>query len=341
MRILRNDSAAEEAEKEGTMSEKIPQIKTAVTELLGIRYPVFQGGMAWISDASLAGAVSRAGGLGIISCGVLKVDQIREQVRKLREMTDQPFGLNVMLTSRYVDDIMQLILDEKVPVITTGAGNPGKYIPGLREHGVKVIPVAGSVPIAQRVARAGADAVIAEGMESGGHIGEATTMALVPQVIDAVGIPVIAAGGIADGRGMAAAFMLGAQGVQLGTRFLSAEECTVSPAYKQAVLKAKATSTTVTGSSTGHPIRVIRNKLSRKVQMLEKHGGDEEEILKLGVGALKRAAEDGDVEHGSVMSGQIAGLVKKEQPAEEIIRDLMTDCLKVYKTGNVLASWEE
>ena len=323
--------------REDGMSEGTLQIRTAVTELLGIKYPVFQGGMAWISDASLAGAVSRAGGLGIISCGVLKPDQIREQVRACREMTDQPFGLNVMLTSRYVEDIMQLILDEKVPVITTGAGNPGKYIPTLREHGVKVIPVAGSVPIAQRVARAGADAVIAEGMESGGHIGEATTMALVPQVLDAVDIPVIAAGGIADGRGMAAAFMLGAQGVQIGTRFLSATECTVAPAYKQAILKAKATSTTVTGSSTGHPIRVIRNKLSRKVQMLEKHGGDEEEIMKLGVGALRRAVEDGDVEHGSVMSGQIAGLVTKEQPAAEIIEDLLTDCLEVYQKRNVLA----
>lgn len=319
------------------MTKAIPQFKTAVTELLGIKYPVFQGGMAWISDASLAGAVSKAGGLGIISCGVLTVDTVREQVRKIKEMTDQPFGLNVMLTSRYTDDLMQMILEEEVPVITTGAGNPGKYIPTLKEHGVKVIPVAGSVPIAQRVARAGADAVIAEGMESGGHIGEATTMALVPQVIDAIDIPVIAAGGIADGRGMAAAFMLGAQGVQLGTRFLSAHECTVSPEYKEAILKAKATSTTVTGSSTAHPIRVIRNKLSRKVQMMEKHGASEEEIMSMGVGALRRAVEEGDVEFGSVMSGQIAGLVKKEQTAAEIIEDLLLDCADVYQKRNILA----
>ncbi|MGI6205091.1 MAG: enoyl-[acyl-carrier-protein] reductase FabK [Anaerovoracaceae bacterium] len=318
------------------MSDKIPQIKTDVTEMLGIKYPIFQGGMAWIADASLAGAVSRAGGLGIISCGILTVDKIRSEVRKIKELTDKPFGLNVMLESRYVDDIMQLIIDEEVPVITTGAGNPGKYIPTLKEKGVTVIPVAGSVPIAQRVARAGADAVIAEGMESGGHIGEATTMALVPQVIDAVDIPVIAAGGIADGRGMAAAFMLGAQGVQLGTRFLSAEECNVAPAYKQAVIKAKATGTTITGTTTGHPIRVLRNKLSRKIQMLEKHGGDTEEVVKLGVGALRRAAEEGDVDNGAVMSGQIAGLVKKEQPAAEIIADLMTDCIDVYEHRNAI-----
>lgn len=318
------------------MSDKIPQIKTEITEMLGIEYPIFQGGMAWIADASLAGAVSEAGGLGIISCGILTVDKIREEVRKIKEMTDKPFGLNVMLESRYVDDIMQMIIDEKVPVITTGAGNPGKYIPTLKEQGIKVIPVAGSVPIAQRVARAGADAVIAEGMESGGHIGEATTMALVPQVIDAIDIPVIAAGGIADGRGMAAAFMLGAQGVQLGTRFLSATECTVSEAYKKAIIKAKATGTTVTGNSTGHPIRVLRNKLSRKIQMLEKHGGDPEEVVKLGVGALRRAAEEGDVDNGAVMSGQIAGLVKEEQPAAEIIADLMNGCIDVFDNRNAI-----
>ncbi|MDD7409174.1 MAG: enoyl-[acyl-carrier-protein] reductase FabK [Anaerovoracaceae bacterium] len=318
------------------MSDKVPQIKTEITEMLGIEYPIFQGGMAWIADASLGGAVSQAGGLGIISCGILTVDKIREEVRKIKELTDKPFGLNVMLESHYVDDIMQMIIDEKVPVITTGAGNPGKYIPTLKEQGIKVIPVAGSVPIAQRVARAGADAVIAEGMESGGHIGEATTMALVPQVIDAIDIPVIAAGGIADGRGMAAAFMLGAQGVQLGTRFLSATECTVSEAYKKAIIKAKATGTTVTGNSTGHPIRVLRNKLSRKIQMLEKHGGDPEEVVKLGVGALRRAAEEGDVDNGAVMSGQIAGLVKEEQPAAEIIADLMNGCIDVFDNRNAI-----
>ena len=221
------------------MNKEIPHINTQITELLGIEYPIFQGGMAWIADASLASAVSNAGGLGIIACGVLKPEQIRDQIHRCRELTDKPFGLNIMLTTRYIDDIMQMVLDENISVITTGAGNPGQYIKPLKEKGIKVIPVAGSVAIAKRAERAGADAVIAEGLESGGHLGEMTTMALVPQVIDSVGIHVIAAGGVADGRGMAAAFMLGAQGVQVGTRFLSANECTVNQAYKNAVLKAK------------------------------------------------------------------------------------------------------
>lgn len=321
--------------KEITGSE-IPQISTAVTELLGIKYPIFQGGMAWIADASLASAVSNAGGLGIIACGVLNVDQVREQVRACKEKTDKPFGLNIMLMSRYVDDIMQLVLDENVSVITTGAGNPGKYIPRLKENNVKVIPVAGSVAIAKRVAKVGADAVIAEGLESGGHLGEMTTMALVPQVIDAVDIPVIAAGGIGDGRGMAAAFMLGAQGIQVGTRFLTAHECNVSRPYKDAVLDAKDSSTVITGRTTGHPIRVIKNKLSRKLIQMENRGEDPEEIAKLGVGALQSAVVDGNVEFGSVMSGQIAGMINREQSCEEIVKEFMTDCADVFRNRNSL-----
>lgn len=314
----------------------IPQLSTPVTELLGIKYPIFQGGMAWIADASLASAVSNAGGLGLIACGVLTPDKVRSQIRACREMTDKPFGLNIMLMSRYIDDIMQLVLDEDIKVITTGAGNPGKYIKKLKENNVKVIPVAGSVAIAKRVARVGADAVIAEGMESGGHLGEMTTMALVPQVIDAVDIPVIAAGGIADGRGMAAAFMLGAQGVQVGTRFLTSYECNVSRPYKDAILNARDSSTTITGRTTGHPIRVIKNKLTRQLIQMENHGEDPEKIAELGVGALQKAVIDGDIEYGSVMSGQVAGMLDKEQTCREIIEDLMSGCADVFKRRNAL-----
>lgn len=314
----------------------IPQISTKLTELLGIQYPIIQGGMAWIADAGLASAVSNAGGLGMIACGALKPDEIRDQIRSCKEKTGRPFGLNVMLMSRYVDDIMQLVIDEEIPVISTGAGNPGKYIPHLKEKNIKVIPVAGSVAIAMRVARAGADAVIAEGMESGGHLGEITTMALVPQVCDAVSIPVVAAGGIADGRGMAAAFMLGAEGVQMGTRFLTSLECTVSRPYKEAVLGARDSSTTVTGRSTGHPIRVIKNKLSRKLLQMEKKGEDPDEIARLGVGALRSAVVDGDVDNGAVMSGQIAGIVSREESCADIIADMMRDCADVFGSRNAL-----
>ncbi len=318
------------------MNKEIPHIKTQITEMLGIEYPIFQGGMAWIADASLASAVSNAGGLGIIACGVLKPEEIKAQIHRCRELTDKPFGLNIMLTTRYIDDIMQMVLDENISVITTGAGNPGQYIKPLKEKGIKVIPVAGSVAIARRAERAGADAVIAEGLESGGHLGEMTTMALVPQVIDSVSIPVIAAGGVADGRGMAAAFMLGAQGVQVGTRFLSANECTVNQEYKNAVLKAKSSSTVVVGRSTGHPIRVINNKLTRKLILMERHGEDPEEIARIGIGALKNAAVDGNVDNGYVMSGMVAGMISKEQPAAEIVEELMADCADVFNNRNVL-----
>ena len=313
-------------------------METSITKLLGIKYPIFQGGMAWISDAGLASAVSNAGGLGIIAAGFEKPENIRAQIRRCRELTDKPFGVNVMLMSRYVDDIMQIVLDEKVSMITMGAGSPGKYIPSLKEAGIKVIPVAGSVAIAKRAVRYGADAIIAEGMESGGHVGEITTMALLPQICDAVDVPVIGAGGVADGRGMAAMFMLGAQGVQVGTRFLSALECSVSRPYKDEILAAKESSTAVTGTSIGHPSRVIKNKLARKIMKLERSGASDEEIHAAGVGALQRAVYDGDVENGSVMAGQVSGIVCREQPAAEIVQELVTDCLRVFKTGNALVS---
>ncbi len=319
------------------MENDVPQLSTRITEMLGIQYPVFQGGMAWVADASIASAVSNAGGLGIIGCGPWDIDTIRAQVRACKEKTDKPFGLNVMLMSEYVDDIMQMVLDEDIKVVTTGAGNPGKYIPRLKEKNIKVIPVAGSVAIAKRVAKVGADAVIAEGMESGGHLGDITTMALVPQVADAVGIPVIAAGGIGDGRGFAAAFMLGAEGVQMGTRFVTAKESNAHQAYKDEILNARDSSTVVTGRSTGHSVRVIKNKLTRQMLQMEKRGEDPEEIVKLGVGALRSAVVDGNVETGSVMSGQIAGLVKKEQTAKEIIEDIISDAADVFCRRNVLS----
>jgi enoyl-[acyl-carrier protein] reductase II len=302
-----------------------------ICELLGTEYPIIQGGMAWIADASLASAVSNAGGLGLIACGNADAEWVRSEIRKTKELTNKPFGVNVMLLNPHTDAIMEVICEEKVPGVTTGAGNPGKYIPKLKELGIKVIPVVASVALAIRVERAGADAVIAEGQEGGGHVGEATTMALVPQVADAVSIPVIAAGGIADGRGVAAAFMLGAKGVQVGTRFLVAKECTVSQNYKDMILKAKDSDTVVTGRSTGHPVRVLKNKLARDIATLEKHGADPSEIEKLGTGALRAAVKDGDVVNGSVMSGQIAGLVNKEQTAKEIIEEMFKEAASVYE----------
>ena len=296
-----------------------------ICELLEIEYPILQGAMAWIADAPLASAVSNAGGLGIVACGNADANWVRSEIRRTKELTEKPFGVNVMLLNPHADEIMDVICEEGVAVVTTGAGNPGKYIPKLKDHGIKVIPVVASVALAIRVERVGADAVIAEGLESGGHIGEATTMALVPQVVDAVKIPVIAAGGIADGRGIAAAFMLGAKGVQLGTRFLVAEECTVSRNYKDLILKAKDSDTVATGKSTGHPVRVLKNKLARDILSLEKKCADPSEIEKLGTGALRAAVKDGDMVNGSVMSGQIAGLVKKEQTAKEMIEEMFEE----------------
>lgn len=303
-------------------------MKSILCDILDIQYPIFQGAMAWIADASLASAVSNAGGLGIIAAGNAPADVVREQIRKTKELTDKPFGVNIMLLSPYVDEIVDLVCEEKVSVVTTGAGNPAKYLEKFNENNIKFIPVVASVALAKRMEKIGASAIIAEGMESGGHIGKLTTMTLVPQVVDSVNIPVLAAGGIADARGVAASFMLGAQGVQIGTRFLVANECTVHNNYKQRILKAKDIDTTVTGQITGHPIRVLKNKLSRQFDKLEKEEmtkdtPDLEKFDKLGTGGLKKAVIDGDTDNGSLMSGQIAGMVNKEQTCKEIIDELV------------------
>ncbi|MGI6451274.1 MAG: enoyl-[acyl-carrier-protein] reductase FabK [Desulfitobacteriia bacterium] len=292
---------------------------------LGLKYPLIQGGMAWISDSSLAAAVSEAGGLGMIAAANTPVDIVKQEIKKAKELTSKPFGVNIMLLSENAEAIARLVCEEGIKVITTGAGSPGKYLKMWKESGITVIPVVPSVALARRMEKEGADAVIAEGGESGGHVGELTTMALLPQVIDAVDIPVIAAGGIGDGRGVAAAFMLGASGVQLGTRFLVAKECTVHQKYKERVIKAKDIDSVVTGRSTGHPVRVLRNKLTRQFEELERAGAALEELEALGAGALRRAAREGDIDNGSVMAGQIAGLVKKEQTCREIIEELFTE----------------
>ncbi|MBU3091092.1 enoyl-[acyl-carrier-protein] reductase FabK [Clostridium sp. CM028] len=294
-------------------------------EDLGVKYPIIQGGMAWVADSSLASAVSNAGGLGIIAAANAPVDYIRNEIRKAKKLTDKPFGVNIMLLSDNAEEIAQLVCEEGIKVVTTGAGNPGKYMELWKSHGIKVIPVVPSVALAKRMERAGADAVIAEGCESGGHIGELTTMALVPQVVDGVSIPVIAAGGVGDGRGIAAAFMLGAQGVQVGTRFLVADECTIHEKYKKKVLAAKDIDSVVTGRPTGHPVRALKNRLSRQFQKLEKENAPVEELEALGRGCLQRAVKEGDIEMGSVVAGQIAGLVKKEQSCREIIEEMFAE----------------
>ena len=304
-------------------------MKTRVTELLGIEYPVIQGGMAWVAEHNLAAAVSEAGGLGIIGAGVAPAEFVREQIRKVKEVTDKPFGVNVMLMNPEADAIAQVIVDEGVKVVTTGAGNPAKYMEMWKAAGVKVIPVVASVAMAKLMERGGADAVVAEGMESGGHIGSTTTFALVPQVVDAVSIPVIAAGGIADGRGMAAAFMLGAEAVQIGTRFVVATESIVHENYKQQLIKAKDIDSAVTGMSTGHPVRSIRNKMTKEYLRMEKEGADFMELEKLTLGSLRKAVVEGDVVNGTVMAGQIAGLVKKEQPCKEIITEIVDEAEKL------------
>jgi len=312
-------------------------IKSNICEMIGIDYPIFQGGMAWVADSSLAAAVSKAGGLGILAAANAPVELIREEIRKTKKLTDKPFGVNIMLLSSNAEEVAKLVCEEGVKVVTTGAGNPGKYIEMWKAHGIKVIPVVASVALAIRMERCGVDAVVAEGCESGGHVGELTTMALVPQVVDAVNIPVIAAGGIGDGRGVAAAFALGASGVQIGTRFLVAKECTVHENYKEKVLKAKDIDTVVTGRSTGHPVRVLRNKLVRQYQLLEKEGADAEKIEELGRGALPKAVREGDVDFGSVMAGQIAGLVRKEQSCSEIIIEMFNEAKDViYKINGII-----
>ena len=296
-----------------------------ICDLLGISYPIIQGGMAWVATHSIAAAVSEAGGLGIIAAGHAPSEWLREEIRACKTLTNKPFGVNIMLLSPYVDEVAQVVVEEGVSMVTTGAGNPGKYMDLWKNAGIKVIPVVPSVALAKRMEKCGADAVIAEGMESGGHIGELSTMALVPQVVDAVSIPVIAAGGIGDGRGIAAAFMLGAQGVQMGTRFLVAKECDIPDTYKQRVLKASDIDAVVTGRSTGHPVRSLRNQLTREFTQAEKSGATLEELEVLGTGALRRAAIDGDVMRGSVLAGQISGMVTKEQTAKEMIEELMLE----------------
>ena len=305
-------------------------MKNRICDVLNIEYPILQGGMAWIADSSLAAAVSEAGGLGIIT-GTAPIDWIREEVRKVKEITDKPFGVNIMLMSDHADEVAKLVCEEKVPVVTTGAGSPGKYMEMWKEHGIKVIPVVASVALARRMEKMGADAIIAEGTESGGHVGQLTTMTLIPQVVDSVSIPVIAAGGIGDGRGVAASFMLGASGVQIGTRFLVAKECTVHQNYKDKVLSAKDIDTEVTGRSTGHPVRVLKNKLSRQYMKLEKENANIEELEELGRGSLPRAAKDGDVVTGSVMAGQISGLINKEETCKEIVEDLINGAKSLIK----------
>lgn len=299
-----------------------------VCDLLNIEYPIIQGGMAWIADASLAAAVSNGGGLGIIT-GTAPIEWIREEIRIAKKLTSKPFGVNVMLMMPHADQVAELICEENVPVVTTGAGSPGKYMQMWKEHNIKVIPVVASVALAKRMERCGADAVIAEGTESGGHIGQLTTMALVPQVKDAVSIPVIAAGGIADGRGLVASYALGAEGVQIGTRFLVAKECTVHQNYKDRIIKCKDIDSEVTGRSTGHPVRIIKNKLARQFIKLEAEGASKEELEALGTGALPRAARDGDIDNGSVMAGQIAGMVCKEQTCKEMIEEMISDSKKL------------
>ena len=307
------------------MKGMVIYMRSRICEMLGIEYPIFQGAMARIADAQLAAAVSDSGGLGIIAAGTAPIDYLRAEIRKAKELTQKPFGVNIMLMSPTAADVARLVCEEGVKVVTTGAGTPGKYMAMWKEHGIKVIPVVPSVAIAKRMVRGGADAVIAEGTEAGGHVGELTTMVLVPQIVDAVDVPVIAAGGIADGRGVAAAFMLGADGVQVGTRFLSAYECNIHPNYKKKVLNAKDIDTIVTGRSTGHPVRVLKNKLTRKYTELENNKAPIEEIENLGVGALAKAVVEGDMDYGSIMAGQIAALVTKEQSCKDIITEMITE----------------
>lgn len=300
-------------------------IKSDICELLGIQYPVFQGGMAWIADGKLAAAVSEGGGLGIIAAGNAPGEYVREQIRIARELTSKPIGVNIMLLSPCADDVAKAVVEERVQVVTTGAGNPSKYMQAWKEADIKVIPVVPSVAMAKLMTRLGASALIAEGGESGGHVGELTTMVLVPQVCDATHLPVIAAGGIADGRGVAAAFMLGACGVQMGTRFLSAVECSIHPTYKQLILKANDLCTMVTGKRLGHPVRSLRTQFARKYFEAEYGGMSDEDLENLATGALRIAVQEGDSERGCFLSGQIAAMVKEEQPAADIVREVMEE----------------
>lgn len=305
-------------------------MKTRITEMLGIEYPIIQGGMAWVAEGKLAAGVSNAGGLGIIGAGAAPGEAVRKMIQEAKSLTDKPFGVNVMLLSPSADDVAQVVIEEGVKVVTTGAGNPAKYLEAWKAAGIKVIPVVASATNARMMEKMGVDAVIAEGCESGGHIGELSTMPLVPQVVDAVSIPVIAAGGIGDGRGVAAAFMLGADAVQMGTRFLLADECQVHDNYKVKVEKAKDVDAKVTGRSTGHPVRSLRNKMTNKYLKLESEGASFEELENMTVGALRKAVVDGDVDYGTVMAGQIAGLVNKRQSCKEIVAELMNEAEALF-----------
>ncbi len=315
-------------------------MKTRICDLLGIKYPIIQGGMAWVATAELAGAISNAGGLGLIAAGNAPADWVREQIKKAREITSNNFGVNIMLLSPFVDEVMNVVYEERVPVITTGAGNPGKYIGKLKSAGIRVVPVVPSVALAKKMERSGVDAVIAEGTEAGGHIGELTTMVLLPQVSDAISIPVIAAGGIADSRGVIAAFALGAEGVQIGTRFICSKECTVHEDYKGAIIKASDRDAVVTGRSTGHPVRLLKNKLTREYDNLENQKASLEEIEEFGRGRLQAAVCDGDIEFGSVMAGQISGMINDLKPCKEIIEEIVSgtssiiERLSMYLGGN-------
>lgn len=298
-------------------------MKTRITELLQIEYPIIQGGMAWVAEHRLAAAVSNAGGLGIIGAASAPPEVVREEIRKCKELTDRPFGVNIMLLNPNADEVAGIVVEEGVRVVTTGAGNPAKYMDLWKRADVKVLPVVASVAMAKLMERAGADGVVAEGMESGGHIGQTTTMALVPQVVDAVSIPVVAAGGIADGRGLAAAFMLGAEAVQMGTRFVAAKESIVHENYKHQILKAKDIDSVITGTSTGHPVRSLRNHMTREYLQLEKENADFMELEKLTLGSLRKAVVDGDTVNGTLMAGQIAGLIREEKSCADIIQDIM------------------
>lgn len=304
-------------------------MKTKVTELLQIEYPIIQGGMAWVAEHHLAAAVSEAGGFGLIGAASAPPEIVREEIRKAKELTDKPFGVNIMLLNPNADEVAKIVVEEGIQAVTTGAGNPEKYMPMWKEAGVKVIPVVASVAMAKRMERYGADAVVAEGMEAGGHIGNQTTMALIPQIVDAVNIPVIAAGGIGDGRGVAASFMLGAEGVQIGTRFVVADESIVHDNYKDRIVKAKDIDSVVTGQSTGHPVRCLRNQMTKEYIKKEQEGVPFEELERMTLGSLRKAVMDGDILNGTVMAGQIAGLVSKRQSCKEILQEIMTEAEKL------------
>ncbi len=309
-------------------------VRTCLCDLLGIEYPIIQGGMAWVATAELAAAVSEAGGLGLIGAGNAPPQWVREEVRKIRRLTARPFGVNVYFLSPYAEAVIQVLMEERVPVVTTGAGNPGKYVPALKEKGAKVLALVASVNLAKRLERAGVDALVAEGSECGGHIGQIATFPLIPQIADAVKVPVVAAGGIFDGRGLVAALALGASGVQMGTRFICSKECTVHPNYKQAIIRARDRDTVVTGGSTGHPVRVLNNKFARAFGGAESKGASLRELEELGAGRLRKAVVEGDVEQGSLMAGQVSAMVTKEETCREIVFHIVEGARKVLKSIN-------